>query len=91
MITALQIFTKALETATGHSYVSSVTYTPLRMPAYKEFHFVLKQFDGKENERKVYQMSYRERVTNNEEKEYAMQVLTEKFISYVLQDIIKNS
>jgi hypothetical protein len=89
-MTALQLFTRALESATGHSYVSALTFTPLRVPAYKEFNFVLKQLDGEVAERKIYKLSYRERVTSEEEKEMVTEALTEKFIAYILQEMLKN-
>ena len=90
MTTALQTFTKALEKATGHSYVSAVTFMPLRMPAYKEFQFTLKQVDGEVAECKVYQMNYRQRVTNDEEKEMTTNYLTEQFIAFVLSELLKS-
>lgn len=89
-MTALQTFTKALEKATGHEYVSAFTYNPLRMPAYKEFCFTLKQMDGELEERKIYKMNYRQRVTNDEEKAMATEFLTEQFIAYVLSEMLKS-
>ena len=86
----LQIFTRALEKATGHAYVSAVTYKPLRMPAYKEFTFTIKQMDGEIAERKIYQMNYRQRVTTDEEKEMITSYLTEQFIAFVLSELLKS-
>ena len=88
-MSALQLFTRALEKATGNAYVSAMTFTPLRMPAYKEFNFILKQMDGEESKRKVYKMDYRERVTSEEEKAAVTEFLTEKFIAHVLQEMLK--
>lgn len=90
MTTALQTFTKALEKATRHAYVSAVTFMPLRIPAYKEFQFTIKQVDGEVAERKVYQMNYRQRVTNDEEKEMTTNYLTEQFIAFVLSELLKS-
>lgn len=70
--------------------MSALTFTPLRVPAYKEFNFVLKQLDGEVAERKIYKLSYRERVTSEEEKEMVTEALTEKFIAYILQEMLKN-
>ena len=88
-MSALQVFTRALEKATGYSYVAAVTFTPLRMPAYKEFNFVLMQINGEEDKRKVFKANYRERVTSEEEKAATIEFLTEKFIAYVLQEMLK--
>lgn len=89
-MTALQTFTRALEKATGHAYVSAFTYNPLRMPAYKEFCFTLKQMDGELEERKIYKMNYQQRVTTEEEKNATIDFLTEQFIAYVLNEILKS-
>lgn len=88
-MSALQLFTRALEKATGHAYVAAMTFTPLRMPAYKEFNFILKQIDGEKAERALYKMDYRERVTSDEEKAAVTEFLTEKFIAHVLQEMLK--
>ena len=79
-MTALQIFTNALEKVNKREYVCAITYVPLQMPAYKEITCTLKSLDGME----VYMMKYRKRFTNDEEKAAAFDKVTEQFIAYVL-------
>lgn len=82
----LQLFTKALEEATGQSFISAVTYQPLLLPAYKEFTFILRKLDGSI----VYEEKYKEKVTNDNEKAAALEKCTEKFITVVLKDLMKH-
>ena len=90
MTAVLQIFTEALEKATGHSYVSAITYLPLRMPAYKEVTFTLRRLDGDPSECLLYELRYRERITTDEEKEIVINNLTKEFIAYVLRNLLKS-
>lgn len=85
---ALQIFTQALEKVTDSTFVSAVTYTPLHLPAYKEFHFTLREVSG---EGRIYKMSYKGRATTKQEREELIENLTEEFIAYVLVELLKNN
>ena len=88
MTSALQIFTRAIEVATGNSYVSAVTIQPLHMPAYKMYTFTLKQLDGEACDSHSITHSYCEHVVSPEEKEKVIEKLTEKFIADVLRELL---
>lgn len=85
-MTALQLFTQALEKATGSTFVSAVTYTPLRIPSYKEYHLILREIGG---EGRVFKMSHKVQVFN-QSKEEIVDALVEDFIAYVLAELLKN-
>lgn len=86
-MTALQVFTQALEKATNSVFVSSVTYSPMHLPAYKEFHLTLREVSG---EGRIYKMDYKGRATTKQEREQLTEQLTEDFIAYVLVELLKN-
>lgn len=87
---ALQVFTRALEKATGHTYISAITFMPLRMPAYKEVHCTLKQVSGVEEIRKTYTMKYLRRITNDDEKATVLADVSEEFIAYIIGELLKS-
>lgn len=82
---ALQIFTDALELATGKVYVSGVIHIPLRMPAYKEFTFTLQDLKKKEE---PIRMTFRRKATNREEMDQVLEELTREFIAHVLTRLL---
>lgn len=88
MASSLQTFTQALERATGNAFVSAVTLKPMRMPAYKQYTFTLKQIDGEDFEKHSITRSYCEHVVYEEEKDAILEKLTEKFISEVLRKML---
>ena len=83
-MTTLSTFIRALEKVTGKSYVTGITYIPLRMPAYKEFTITLKEFGGE-----TFVQSYKVMVTSEEEKTQAIEKCTESFIASILKKLLK--
>ena len=82
-MTTLQTFADALEDVVGKTCVSGITYTPLKIPAYKEVKFTLKIGST------VYTQSYKEMILSDAGRNSAIEKLTRKFMTYIMKEIFK--
>lgn len=87
-MTPLQLFTNALEEATGRRFVSVMSIEPLLKPAYKEVSVKLWEVTGQVNSLK-FAISDKFRITNIDEKTDAVENMTTRFMQRVLEHFIQ--